>query len=305
MSEVNCISIFCLLLVSLILLTSCNQSFEPLKENNTYYFSIYGYLDVSADTQWVRVSPARQQLNAPPEVPEMQVTLEHLETGKTVIMKDSLFDVGSGFNYINFYTSLDIEPGQTYRMKAEHSDGKSSHATLSTPEDFPTPLLFKDTFGFGGRRIYQIIMRGADNIADVQTWWFVRIKSDDGVVEKKFTFTYADRLQWVTAYNGAYIAEFVYEEEVQAIMNSPLIRISPNAEVEILHRQVYVANGGPEWDDNISDINDIEYFLDGTASNVENGLGYMVGVFSKVIPYDTCRGNSGWLIACEEEKPFW
>ncbi len=53
---------YCLLLTAccMLVLSGCNRSFEPFKENNTYYFSIYGYLDVSADTQWVRVSPARQ-----------------------------------------------------------------------------------------------------------------------------------------------------------------------------------------------------------------------------------------------------
>ncbi|WP_340107026.1 hypothetical protein [Rhodohalobacter sp. 8-1] len=97
----------------------------------------------------------------------MQVTLDHLETGKTVIMKDSLFGVSSGFNYINFYTSMNIEPGQTYRVKAEQPDEKSSHVTLSTPKEFPNPLFFQDLGSTTERHIYQIIMRGTDNIVDV------------------------------------------------------------------------------------------------------------------------------------------
>jgi hypothetical protein len=294
--------LFCVFIIS----SGCDQTFQPLQENDKYFFSMFGYLDASADTQWVRVSPARQQLNLPPEIPDMLVTLEHLETGKTVVMKDSLFGGGSGFNYINYYTSMNIEPGQTYLLKAEQPDGKSSHVALSTPEDFPTPLFHLDT-GIGNPlqlRNYQIIMSGTDNIADVQTWWFIRIHSDDGVVDKKFTITYADRLYWVTAYDDAYIVDFVYEEEVQAIMNSPIIRLSPDAEVEVLHRQVYVARGGPEWNQEIRSLNDLIYAQLDVTTNVENGLGYMVGIYSKVIPYDTCRSESGWLIACEEEEPF-
>lgn len=304
MMEINSISNLCLLLCAFLLMTGCNDSFDPIQENDKYFFSIFGTLDVSADTQWVRVSPARKQLNAPPEVPEMQVTLKHVESGETVVMNDSLFGGTSGFNYINFYTLMDIEPGQTYRVKAERPDEKSSQVTLSTPVDFPTPLFLIDVDFASERHTYQIIIRGADKIADVQTWWFVRIKSDDDVVEEKFTFTYADRLQWVTAYGGAYIAEFVYEDEETAVMNSPLIRLSPNAEVEVLHKQIYVANGGPEWDTEIPSLDDL-FYSQLVNSNVENGLGYMVGVYGKVIPYKTCEDNSGWVTACEEEEPFW
>lgn len=296
-----------LLYVSAILiLISCNQTFGPIQENDKYFFSMFGYLDVSTDTQWVRVSPARQQLNAPPEIPEMQVTLKHMESGETVVMKDSLFGGNTGFNYINFYTDMDIEPGQTYRVKAERPDGKSSHATLSTPVGFPTPLFYIDIDRATDSHIYQIIMEGADNITDVQTWWFVRIQSDDGVVEKKFTFTYADRLQWVPAYgdDGAYIAEFIYENEEKVIKNSPLARLSPDAEVQILHKQIYVANGGPEWDAKIPSLDDL-FYSQLVNSNVENGLGYVIGVYSKVIPYKTCKDGSGWITACEEEEPFW
>lgn len=288
----------------MLIFSSCDDSFDPIQENDKYFFSIFAFLDVSADTQWVRVAPARRQIDAPPEVPEMLVTLEHLESGETAVMKDSLFGAGSGFNYINFYTGMGIEPNQTYRLKAERPDGTSSHVSVSTPGNFPTPIFFQELSSTIERQIYQIILK-TENIVDVQTWWFVRITSDDGVVEKKFTFPYADRLQWVKAYEGAYVAEFVYQDEVGTVMNSPIIRNSPNPEVEILHRQIYVAKGGPEWDDTISGIDDIEYFVDGTASNVVNGLGYMVGVYSKVVPYDTCKDDSGWIMACEEEDPFW
>jgi len=304
MRDNNSLSNLFLFLIAFLLVIGCDQTFEPLQENDKYHFSIFGYLDVSADTQWVRVSPARQQLNLPPEVPEMRVTLEHLESGETVVMNDSLFSRTSGFNYINFYTNMDIEPGETYKVKAERPDGRSSNVTISTPDNFPTPLFYIDTRGSIDGRIYQIIIRGANKITDVQTWWFVRVKSDEGVVEKKFIFSYANRLQWISAYGGAFLVEFIFEEEVAAVMNSSLIRLAPDAEVEILHRQVYVANGGPEWNTEIPSLDDLIY-SQLVISNVQNGVGYMVGVYSKVIPYKTCRDNTGWIIACEEEEPFW
>lgn len=86
----------CLFLSCSLSVVSCNQTFEPFKENDMYFFTIFGYLDASADTQWVRIVLPRVQLDALAEVPEMQVTLENIETGQSVMMKDSLFASGSG-----------------------------------------------------------------------------------------------------------------------------------------------------------------------------------------------------------------
>lgn len=286
-------------------LSGCNQTFEPLEENDKYFFSIFGYLDASADTQWVRISPARERLSAPPEVPEMKVTLENVGTGHSVVMKDSLFGVGSGFSYINFYTMADIEPGETYLVKAERPDGRASQAVLSTPGDYPTPRLLKDTSFWTDEHIYQIVINGVERLVDVQTWWFVKIKTAEGVELKRFTFSYKDRVEWVETYGGAYVAEFIYEQEQAEIMDSPTIRLAPNAQVDFLHQQVYVAAAGPEWNEDIPSLDDLLYSRSELLSNVDNGLGYMVGVYSKVIPYETCEDETGWLIACEEEEPFW
>ena len=295
----------CVFLLGFVLFTSCDESFEPMQDNDKYFFSIFGYLDVAADTQWVRITPAREQLNAPAEVPEMEVILENLNRGETVTMKDSLFASGSGFNYINFYTLAGIEPGQSYRVQAKNADGNLSTVTLSTPDEFPTPRLLKDTSFWTDEHIYQIVINGADKLVDVQTWWFIRIESADGVEFKKFTFSYRDRLEWVETYGGAHVVEFIFEQEQAEIMDSPTIRLAPNAEVEFLHQQVYVAAAGPEWNEQIPSLEDLEYSQLELVSNVDNGLGYMVGVYSKVIPYETCEDETGWLIACEEEEPFW
>ncbi|MDX1641324.1 MAG: hypothetical protein R3220_06485 [Balneolaceae bacterium] len=304
MRRINSISSLFIFFYWVLLLTGCNDSFDPIQESDNYNFSIFGYLDVSADTQWVRVSPPRNQLDGPTEVPEMLVTLEHMESGETVVMKDSLFDVGNGFNYINFYTDMDIEPNQTYRVKAERPDGKSSQVLLSTPDDFPTPRFIWDKSSFVEKHYHKIIVSGADKIIDIQTWWFVRYNSDNGWIYKKFTFTYADQIYSVNGYGGAYVADVVYEDELETVMNASSVPLSPEADVEILHRQVYVANGGPDWNPEIRTLDDL-YYAQLTHSNVENGLGYMLGISSKVIPYKTCQDDSSLLIACEEEEPYW
>lgn len=305
MKSKRSISKFCLILCCFLFAVGCNQTFEPLQENDKYFFTIFGYLDASADTQWVRIVPPREQLDAPAEIPEMLVTLENIETGESSIMKDSLFETGSGFNYINFYTLMNIEPEQTYKVKAEHPGGRASQATLTTPEEFPTPMFFEDTFAFVDRHIHQIIITGVEkeNLIDVQTWWFARREGEE---IRKFVFSYRNTVEKIDTYGGAYVADVVYEEEEEAVLKEFNVPSFFGSGVELLDQQIYVAVAGPEWNEEIPSFDDLVYSQPGILSNIENGLGYMVGIYSKVIPYETCETPAKErVIPCEVEKPFW
>ncbi len=51
-----------------------------------------------------------------------------------------------------------------------------------------------------------------------------------------------------------------------------------------------MASAGPEWIENITRLDDLELGLpDGKFSNVENGLGYLVDILSKKIPFEQCN----------------
>lgn len=142
--EVACMKIklslpsFCFFLFSSSILISCTETFQPLQENDRFIFSMYGYLDASADTQWIRVGEIRDQINGMPDPSEILVTLEHVQSQTTVAMKDSLFTSRDALNY---WTTFDIENDQTYRIKVERPDGKFSRVTVTTPKDFPTPIV--------------------------------------------------------------------------------------------------------------------------------------------------------------------
>ncbi|GAA5520829.1 hypothetical protein LQ318_03755 [Aliifodinibius salicampi] len=226
--------IFCLLIVS-----GCDQSFQPLKENTQYYFSIYGYLDASADTQWVRVAPARKQLSTD-TIPEMTVTLEEVETGNSSVMHDSLFQPANKFNYINVWTTMDIKPEHTYRLVVER-------------------------------------------LADVHWRYYYKINSDGYMRERFFRFRARN---WFSEKSpGNYVGRLDPNADH---INTPL----PEGEVVEFERTVFVAAGGPEWNEEIPSIEDLEYALPETASNIKNGVGYMLGIVSKTIPFE-----------CQEDYP--
>lgn len=289
------ISCACFLLCPFVLVFGCDQTFEPLQENDQYYFSIYGYLDAAADTQWVRVGPARQGIDDIPDPSGIKVTLKHNQSGKTVVMKDSLF---SSQKFLNYWTTMDIGNEQTYHIKVER-DGKSSEVTVTTPEELPTPLVLETGGNPAGFYVY--IDDSIGHLADVKSKWYVVFNPQTEKLRREYTFTYRNTAKHTEAYGGSYFAFAPAEDEAEHIRKS-----SGGANMAVLHRQFFVAAGGPEWDEEISSIDDLEYFLDGTASNVENGLGYVVGIDSKWVPYETClTPEKSAVIACPEEEPFW
>jgi hypothetical protein len=122
-----------------LLLTACDQSFEPLGENPSV-FSMFGVLNASADTQWVRVTPIRESVGNAPSSIDATVTLEHLESGAVVELRDSIFeyagddpDVVAPLYAHNFWTTEPILPGGTYTIRATRSDGSSSFGTVKVP----------------------------------------------------------------------------------------------------------------------------------------------------------------------------
>lgn len=96
---------------------ACDTPFEPIAEGDVR-FPVFGYLDASADTQWIRVMPIRPLATTSPDSFGITVTLEDLGTGRVIPLRDSLFpfthhadaDVGSAGTYVHdFWTTETIE----------------------------------------------------------------------------------------------------------------------------------------------------------------------------------------------------
>lgn len=298
----NSLYSFLYLSAFLIFFTNCTDNFQALEENDQYYFSMYGYLDASADTQWVRVSPAREQIDATLEVPEMKVSFENLDTGESIIMKDSLFQ-NRGANYLNFWTTEPIEHNQSYKVIAERPDGSTSQATVNIPGELSTPLVIIQT-SFGGPTTYSVVVDGGVHVADVQSKWYVRIKAPNLDVRRVFSFSHRNTADTTDTYGGAYTFLLKPEDELSEIEKQVLL--PENGEIEVVHRQIFVASTGSEWVSGVSSLDDLTYALPETFSNVENGVGFLTGIDSKYVPYASCEDESQTqLIPCPEEDAYW
>lgn len=149
--------------VTLLFLSSCNESFKPLSDSSTSPVSMYGYLDASADTQWVRVTPVRELLDMPPVKPEMEVILKNMETGNSVLMKDTLITLQGGMNIVNVWTTREIEPGQTYTLEGQRPDGASSRAVVTIPAEIPSVDMEVSEDGCTAT----LRTEGVENLADI------------------------------------------------------------------------------------------------------------------------------------------
>tara|TARA_R100001143_G_scaffold37173_1_gene34712 strand:- start:59849 stop:60760 length:912 start_codon:yes stop_codon:yes gene_type:complete len=289
---------YCLLIATCYLLTlsGCNDSFQPLQENDTFFFSIQGYLDATADTQWVRLGTIRHTIDEPPNPEGIRVTLKDLESGKTVVMNDSVFTTR---NVLNYWTTMEIKHEQTYEITAQHADGNTSRVTMTTPAELPS-FYIVPLGGLSGVRI--LINDSVEKIADLQSVWYVILNPGTDNQRRIYTFPFRNTLTLTRGFGGNYTAFVNWERELEQIEQN----VGVGTTISVVYRQIFVAAGGPEWDENISSITDLEYFLAGNASNVENGLGFVVGVSTNWFRQNTCYGPDGSNSApCESEERYW
>ena len=291
-----------ILLVFVFANLSCEDSFDPLQENDRYYFSMYGFLNASADTQWVRVSPAREQLELKKEELNFTVTIEDLETGVVTEMNDSIFTSEGDFNYFNFWTTVSIEHNKQYRIHAFDEGERSSSVTVTLPNELPTPIVRRQE-NFGQPTTWAVFVDDDVNLADVQSKYYAEITAPNLDTRRTFSFPQRNEADTLEAFGGTY--SILIEPAVEVPQISEQTILPPGGSIEIVYRQIYVASAGPDWRPDMPLLSDEAYALPETVSNVENGVGYVIGIDSKYVPFKYCETEEAVMIPCEEEDRFW
>lgn len=283
-------------LLTFSLITSCNETFEPIKENDTYFFSIYGYLDASADTQWVRVTPLHDSIFPGTEASDSLdaiVSLVHLDSGEKVILNDSLFIYAQIAYAYNFWTTMDLQPDQTYKLIAERSDGARSTVTVSLPEEFPTPeiRLPPDRFDEDDPDLFSpdtLVMRGIDRLADVQAIYHVRNKITGDELESFIPHLKDTTRSNLNANERRVLIqprEDLNQVEEEARSKIPVRSDTFNVEnYELFNCQMFIASAPSDYP-KFHILSDLVITLPEGISNIENGVGYLAGIVSKTIPY--------------------
>lgn len=117
-----------------IMLSGCDESVDPFIESDRY-FSLFGTLDMNADTQWVRVVPIDTTIfGMGAETIDAVVSSTDLATRTLTTWRDSLFEFRDGSLGHVFYAPLRVQPGHIYRIDVDRSDGARSTAETEVPE---------------------------------------------------------------------------------------------------------------------------------------------------------------------------
>lgn len=261
------------LLASILLAFSpagCDESFVAFEENDPV-FSMYGYLDPSRAIQWLRVTPVRTSIETAPGVVDAVVTIEEVETGRTIMMADSVFAYrpidanGTRVYAHNFSTLESVVEGLTYRVKATRSDGASSVATVGLPDDEPWIVLRRPISAL--TLVRRVLVFGVEHVAVLQETWGVPSDCDYPLA------TY-------TQYQPLVRKRSSPEDSHEFTLTSPLQGTSlegprPCSNMAAAWLEV-VASGDPWPYDPLMDRRDLSH--PNVATNVTNGVGFIGGV---------------------------
>ncbi len=114
-------------------LAACEENVNPFTDD-ARYFTMFAALDMNADSQFVRVTAVRQEVEFTDDAPiDAIVTTFDLTDGSSLLWTDSLFTFDDGSRGHVFFAPLRIQPGHTYRLEVERSDGIISFAETTVP----------------------------------------------------------------------------------------------------------------------------------------------------------------------------
>ena len=264
------------ILLAALALGGCDTDFDPIQQNDRH-FSVFGFLDAAADSQFIRISPVRDSIALSPQPIDAVVTLEHIDSSQKTVLQDSLFDFDGRLAY-NFWTAEPIEHEAMYRLQVLRSDGAASTATVTLPPAYPDPeLLLPPQMGAPISTTAAIRIRNVEYLAALQIVFTFRQPGQPADQAGTFTLSYLDR---VAVLSGSLGVQFrPYNDFFGSVPGCPIVD----------DVQVMIAATGPEWPDFLT-IDDETQALPDVITNVENGVGFIGGVSRKTLPWERLRG---------------
>ena len=260
-------------------LQACDAPFEPFEK--TGRMSVFGALDATADTQWIRVTPIRQTVLMSPDQIAMTVTLERMGTGRTVALRDSIvrFETGTPstpeaewFTH-NFWTTEPIESGATYVVTVTGADRSTASMTVAIPEDFTVIVGYSPTPGIRPT----LRTEGAEHLGVVLGHLYF---APDCVVRTGIREYYLSLPSVVPPP----VSPAVYE-----LLAPPTsTRDEEFYPCPVVHREIFVAASGSPWPKGLQNATSalgVPY----APSNVGNGIGFVAGVRTRSFQREPCN----------------
>ncbi|MGM0588044.1 MAG: hypothetical protein ACQETE_06510 [Bacteroidota bacterium] len=276
--------------IALLLISSlgCDTSFDPLNDKHGYAFSMFGALDLHADTQWVRVMPIGEKL-IPTDTSssKVKVRLINEQTGESTPLQDSLFQFSNDAHVWNYWTDKALDPNTEYTLIASSPEIGFSRATVSIPSALPEPEVDFNPNNSSGF----ISGSSPDSIVVNEMTVHFQLPTPAGLGPiTKLEISIMDRL--IQGPQGKYS----YFVNTSTLVRDKL-ELPEGSPIVWRHRQVLLANGSSDWP-NYGDLTEEEIKIPDVVSNVENGVGYVAGVASRKVYLGDCYNSFGNPVPC-------
>ncbi len=261
------------------MVAACDESFEPIAPSELA-FSVFGYLDASADTQWIRVMPIRPLKVTSQDALRATVTLEHLGTGQIIELRDSLFrfssysdpDLGSEGAYLhNFWTLEDIEPGAAYRFSARRDGWEPAEAVVEIPRDYEVEVAINQVRAQG--ETDELRITGVKHLPFLTTATQFYDSCEPIVSRVRYDGRSAD------------------DETHLIAITKPRVETRDHCGPNwVANRELWIVGSEAAWP--TGEYSPSALGESGWTSNVTNAVGFLGGVLTKVIPYEDCEFQS-------------
>lgn len=282
-----------LVVAALLLAPGCDPTVEVLRPSDQYRYSLFGVLNVAADTQVVRVEPLgdRTQIGAPPNL-DATVLLKNLDTGEQVSLNDATTTVGPDDALVhNFWTTHPINSSTSYRVAVQEEGDTVTEVTTTTParaptlshnNDFLLPCIFPDTPANQKKpqNTFVVTAQDVDRIAVADVIYPITY----GSVQTLNDYSHYGNIER----EGEFFRIPVFYRPDLADLN-PDPPPGPRKECagfeEFTHPYAFVAvaSGGPNWPEEWRGLPFSQIASPDTFSNVQGGHGYVGGIHSDTI----------------------
>lgn len=257
-------------------MAGCDTSVQTSVPSDQYHYSVYGVLNPAQDTQWIRVEPLAEPTSegAPPTL-DVTVTLQDLDADQEWSLQDSLMRVQTEFQH-NFWTTVPISPGTSYRLTVRGPEGEMTQASTTTPENPPSIELGAPI------RLPCVTPREANQfevtLEEVDELAALRIRYFQSVFGPTEVFDY-DHYDDVIREEDEYTAIINYYQDLQSA------RRTMERDCLVDSAKVVAAAGGPDWPAwaRYSDVSFSELARPDSFTNVEGGHGLLAGVYTDTL----------------------
>jgi hypothetical protein len=282
--------------------SGCEDTFEPFKSSDQH-FSIFGYLNATADTQWIRVAPIRQSVFTSPGKLDATVTLEDLGTGTATELHDSVFRYQATANLEggaeswahNYWTDVPIEFGATYRLSVVAANGETTTAIVPVPDELREIVIETKVVQTGPRSTgEQYFLRvQVEHIPLVRVIHYV---ADHTPASLPGTFTecpFAPEVPRVysirqTVPQSTAVGDDATEIVISKTLHPGLLDTGTSpASCVVGRREVLIASPGFEWPTGVQ-FSPSAPAVGVVPSAVDGGVGFVGGLVTRTVPFENC-----------------